>query len=138
MTDPYRVGLDVLAQTGAGQDARRNRVAEVAPDFARLAIGFAYGEIFARPGLDLKARELAAIAAHAALGRAPAQLRQHVEAALHLGWSRVEIVEVLIQTAVHAGLPAALEALSNCHDLLVERSGYCASCESDAPDRGHT
>lgn len=136
MTDPYRVGLDVLAQRGAGQDARRNRVAEIAPDFARLAIGFAFGEIFARPNLDLRSRELAAVSAHAALGGAPAQLRHHVAAALHLGWSRAEIIEVLIQAAVHAGIPAALDALSDCHDLLVERDGYCASCESDAPERG--
>lgn len=136
MTDPYRVGLDVLAQTGAGQDSRRNRVAEIAPDFVRLAVGFGFGEIFARPALDLKARQLAAVAAHAALGRAPAQLRQHVEAALHLGWSRAEIVEILIQTAVHAGIPAAFDALSDCHDLLVESNGYCKSCESEAPGRG--
>src|SRR4051812_16190057 len=109
LNDSYRVGLDVLARTGAGHDARRNRVAEVAPDFARLAIGFTYGEVFARPGLDLKLREFAAIAACAAMGRSAAQLRDHVAAALHLGWTKAEIVELLIQTAVHAGIPAAFD-----------------------------
>jgi len=133
LTDPYRVGLDVLAQTGAGQDARRNRVAEVAPDFARLAIGFAYGEVFSRPGLDLKLREFAAIAACAAMSRSAAQLRDHVAAALHLGWSKTEIVELLIQIAAHAGVPAALDALVWCHDLLVEMSD-CQSCEDDSSD----
>jgi 4-carboxymuconolactone decarboxylase len=125
-----------MSQTGTGQDARRNRVAEVAPDFVRLAIGFAYGEVFSRPGLDLKFRELNAISAYAALGTMPVQLRVHVAAALHLGWSRAEIVEVLIQTALHAGIPAALNALSECHDLLVEQDGYCESCDSEAPARG--
>jgi len=133
LTDPYRVGLDVLAQTGAGQDARRNRVAEVAPDFARLAIGFAYGEVFSRPGLDLKLREFAAIAACAAMSRSAAQLRDHVAAALHLGWSKTELIEVLIQIAAHAGDPAALDALVWCHDLLVEMSD-CQSCEDDSSD----
>ncbi|WP_156256157.1 carboxymuconolactone decarboxylase family protein, partial [Sandarakinorhabdus oryzae] len=86
MTDSYRLGLDILTRIGAGLDARHNRVAEVAPDFARLAIGFGYGEIFARPGLPLKDRALAAVAAQAALGTSAAQLRAHVAAALHLGW----------------------------------------------------
>ena len=107
LTDPYRVGLDVLAQTGAGQDARRNRVAELAPDFARLAIGFAYGKVFSRPGLDLKLREFAAIAACAAMGRSAAQLRDHVA--------------------------AALDSLVWCHDLLVDVTG-CQSCEESSSD----
>lgn len=136
MTDPYRVGLDVLAQTGAGQDTRRNRVAEVAPDFVRLAIGFSYGEIFSRPGLDLKFRELAAVAAHAALSNSVPQLRTHVAAALHLGWSKSEIIEVLIQSATHAGMSSALDALADCHDLLVERDPDCQSCEAEVSSDG--
>lgn len=128
MTDPYRLGLEVLAQTGAGQDDRRNRVAEVAPDFVRLALGFTYGEILSRPGLDLKLRELAAVSAYAAMGRSTAQLRVHVAAALHLGWSKAEIVEILVQTASHAGITAAIDALADCHDLLVDRNPDCQSC----------
>ena len=128
MTDPYRLGLEVLAQTGAGQDDRRNRVAEVAPDFVRLALGFTYGEILSRPGLDLKLRELAALSAYGEMGRSTAQLRVQVAAALHLGWSKSEIVEILVQTASHAGITAALDALADCHDLLVERNPDCQSC----------
>ena len=131
MTDPYRLGLEVLAQTGAGQDDRHNRVAEVAPDFVRLALGFTYGEILSRPGLDLKLRELAAGSAYAALGRSTAQLRVHVAAALHLGWSKAEIVEILVQTASHAGITAALDALADCHDLLVDRNPDCQSCPEE-------
>lgn len=136
MTDPYRVGLDVLAQTGALQDDRRNRVAEIAPDFVRLALGFCYGEIHARPGLDLRQREFAAIAAFAATGRSTAQLRTHVAAALHLGWSKSEIVELLIQTASHAGIAAALDALAECHDLLVVRDPLCQTCEEEGSSEG--
>ena len=136
MTDPYRIGLDILAQTGAGQDKQRNRVAEVAPDFVRLAVGFTYGEILSRPGLDLKLREFAAVAAHAALRSPPSQLRTHVAAALHLGWTKSDITEVLIQVAPHAGIPATLQALSECHDLLIEADPHCSSCKSEEDKAG--
>lgn len=129
MTDPYRAGIDILSQTGSVQEARRNRAAEVAPDFVRTAVSFTYGEIFARPGLDLKMRELAAVAAFAALGRSTAQLRQHVEAALHLGWTKTEIIEMLIQTAAHSGTAMAIDAIADCHDLLVERDPNSTACE---------
>lgn len=138
MTDHYLAGLDVLERTGGGMDLHRNRVAEVAPDFVRIAIGFTYGEIFARPGLDLRTREIAAVAAYAALGNAMAQLRAHVAAALHLGWGRTEIIEVLMQTAVHAGMPVALNALSECHDLLVEGGAYCMPCRGDPAGDGQS
>lgn len=128
MTDPYLIGLDVLAKTGAGQDQLRNRAAEVAPDFVRLAIGFSYGEILARPGLDLKSRLLVAVAMHAANPIRPDQLRAQVAAALHLGWSKAELVEVLVQSATQAGIPSALVALAECHDLLVDCDPLCQPC----------
>jgi len=136
VTDPYLAGLDLLASVGAGQDELLNRAAEVAPEFVRLAIGFSYGEILARPGLELRFRLLAAIAAEAAVGASPSDLRQHVESALHLGWSRQEIVEVLIQSATHTGVPGALRALAECHDLLVERDPCAQSCEAARSDTG--
>jgi len=48
------------------------------------------------------------------------QLRTHVAAALHLGWTRAQIAEILMQCAIYAGFPAALNALAECHDLLVD------------------
>jgi 4-carboxymuconolactone decarboxylase len=129
VTDPYYVALDVLTATGAGQDSERNRAAEVAPDFVKLAMSFIYGEIFARPGLDLKSRTLAAVAAEAASAASAERLRDHVSAALHLGWTKVELIEVIIQTAAYSGVPAALKALSDCHELLVERDPNCPTCD---------
>lgn len=129
MTDPYRAAIDVLAQVGAGHARRRNRAAEVAPDFVRSALGFGYGEILARPGLDLRTRALALVAAEAALAKSADRLRDHVAAALHLGWCKSEIIEVLIQSATHAGVLAALDALSDCHDLLVEPDPASQPCD---------
>jgi 4-carboxymuconolactone decarboxylase len=64
-------------------------------------------------------RELAAIAVLAALGRMK-QLKLHVGAALHLGCTCEEVVEILMQTAIYAGFPQALDALAECHDLLTD------------------
>ncbi len=86
-------------------------LADIAPDFARYLVEFPFGDIYSRPGLDLKSREIATIAALAALGNATPQLEVHIAAALNVGCSREEVVEVMMQMAVYAGFPAALNAL---------------------------
>ena len=119
----YRRGVEILQLlSGNGVEQVTNRVAEVAPDFARMTIEFPFGDLYARGTLDLRSREVAALAALAALGRMP-QLRVHVAAALNLGLSRAEVVEVLMQTAIYAGFPPALNALAECHDLLTDHAG---------------
>ena len=118
----YRRGVEILHElTGNHAEQLTSKVAEIAPDFARMTIEFPFGDLYARNTVDLRTREFAAIAALAALGRIP-QLRVHVEAALHLGCSREEVVEILMQTAIYAGFPPALNALAECHDLLVNES----------------
>ncbi len=76
-----------------------------------MLIEFGFGDIYSRPQLDLRAREIATIAALAALGNAQPQLKIHIEAALNVGCTRDEIVEVFMQMALYAGFPAALNAL---------------------------
>jgi 4-carboxymuconolactone decarboxylase len=136
VTDAYLAGLDVLASVGADNDELRNRAAEVAPEFVRIAISFTYGEIFNRPGLDLRTRMIAAVAAAVASRGSTEALRQAVESALHLGWSQREITEAIIQTAAHAGVPVALKALTDCHDLLTSKDPCSQSCESAPSDTG--
>lgn len=130
MSDRYRRGLDVAEQLAADKMSHfvKSGIAEVAPDFARMVIEFAFGDIYARPALDLKSRELVAIAALATNGRAGAQLRVHVESAASVGISKEEIVEVLMQIALYAGFPAALNALGDCHDLLTDDNCLTGSC----------
>ena len=88
--------------------------------FARMTIEFAFGDLYARDALDLRSRELIAIAVLAASGRAGPQLRIHVQSAARSGIAKEEIVETLMQTALYAGFPAALNALADCHDLLTD------------------
>jgi len=130
MSDRYRRGLDVAEQLAADKLAHfvKSGVAEVAPDFARMVIEFAFGDIYSRGALDLRSRELIAIAALATSGNAAPQLRVHVESAASAGITKPEIVEVLMQIALYAGFPAALNALADCHDLLTDDNCFAGGC----------
>jgi 4-carboxymuconolactone decarboxylase len=83
----------------------------IAPDFGRYLVEFPFGDIYSRPGLDLRTRELATIAGLTALGYALPQLKVHIKAGLHVGCTRGEILEVIMQMGVYAGFPAALNGL---------------------------
>lgn len=102
-------------------------LADIAPDFGRLLIEFGFGDIYSRPGLDLKSREIATIAALAALGNAQPQLKVHIEGALNVGCTREEIVEVFMQMALYAGFPAALNALFAAREVFAARAAATAA-----------
>jgi 4-carboxymuconolactone decarboxylase len=96
---------------------------DIAPDLARYTIEFPFGDVYSRPGLDLKSREIATVAALTALGNALPQLKVHINAALNVGCTRQEIVEVIIQMAVYAGFPAALNGMFAAKEVFKERAG---------------
>ncbi|MFC0481476.1 carboxymuconolactone decarboxylase family protein [Gellertiella hungarica] len=96
-------------------------LADIAPDFANYVFEFPFGDIYSRPGLDLRAREIATIAALTAMGTATPQLKVHIEAGLNVGLSRQEITEVIIQMAVYAGFPAALNGLFAAREVFAAR-----------------
>jgi len=122
VSDRYRRGLDIAARLSPGGLDRflTSRVAEVAPDFARMAVEFPLGDLYSRDSLDLPSREIVAIAALAARGNAAAQLRTHVQAATQLGMERAEIVEILMQTAIYAGVPAANTGFAEAARIVAE------------------
>lgn len=110
--DRYERGLRALARIdGRVGEKVVERLSRIAPDFARYLVEFPFGDIYDRPGLDLRSRQIATIAALTALGTAAPQLKVHIEAGLNVGLSRDEIVEILMQMAVYAGFPAALNGL---------------------------
>lgn len=96
---------------GKGGDAVIESLKDIEPDFAKYLLEFPFGDIYARPGLDLRSREIATVAALTALGNASPQLKVHIGAALHVGLTQDEIIEVIMQMAVYAGFPAALNGL---------------------------
>ena len=94
---------------------------DVAPDLARYTIEFPFGDVYSRPGLGLREREIATISALAALGNATPQLKVHIHGGLNCGLTRAEIVEICIQMAVYAGFPAAINAALAAREVFAER-----------------
>ena len=108
----YERGRALLERIdGSGGEAVLRALGDIAPDFARYLVEFPFGDIYARPGLDLKNRELVTVAALTALGNARPQLLVHLAAALRTGCTQAELTEVCMQMAVYAGFPAALNGL---------------------------
>ena len=114
----YERGLAKLQEIdgGAGEQVVES-LAGIAPDFARYLIEFPFGDIYSRPGLDLKNREIAVVAALTALGNAAPQLKVHIRAALNVGVTREEVIETIMQMAVYAGFPAALNGLAAAREV---------------------
>lgn len=96
-------------------------LADIAPDFATYLFEFPFGDIYSRPGLDLRSREIATIAALTAMGNAVPQLKVHIEAGLNVGLSQDEITEIIMQMAVYAGFPAALNGLFAAKEVFAHR-----------------
>ena len=97
-------------------------LSDIAPDFARYLIEFPFGDIYSRPGLDLRSREVATIAALTAMGNATPQLKVHIEAGLNVGLSRDEVTEIIMQMVVYAGFPAALNGLFAAKEVFAARA----------------
>jgi 4-carboxymuconolactone decarboxylase len=93
-------------------------------------VEFAFGDIYSRPGLTLRDREIATVAALTAMGTATPQLKVHLHAALNVGITRDEIVEIIMQMAVYAGIPAALNGLFAAKEVFGET-------EHDDPSSDH-
>uniref|UniRef100_A6VVC9 Carboxymuconolactone decarboxylase n=1 Tax=Marinomonas sp. (strain MWYL1) TaxID=400668 RepID=A6VVC9_MARMS len=120
--DRYQLGLEKLAEIDGEQGQKVvDALQPIAPDFATLMIEFGFGDIYTRSGLDLKSREIATVAALTALGNATPQLKVHIHAALNVGCSPKEIIEVLMQMALYAGFPAALNGLFVAKEVFAER-----------------
>ena len=123
-TDRYAAGLAMLEQVdGRGGEEVLESVRAICPDFEQYLVEFPFGDIYSRPGLDLKKREIAVVAALTAMGNAAPQLRVHIAAALHVGCTRKEILEVIMQMAVYAGFPAALNGLFAARDVFDGQDG---------------
>lgn len=90
--------------------------------FQELVTEYAWGAVWARPGLPRKVRSLLTVALMAALNR-PHELRLHLDGALRNGCTPEEIRETLLQVAVYAGMPAALDAFRTAREVLAEPSG---------------
>jgi 4-carboxymuconolactone decarboxylase len=119
----YEKGLKKLQEIDgeAGQEVI-DSLASIAPDLAKYTIEFPFGDVYQRPGLDLKSREIATVAALTALGHCLPQLNVHINGALNVGCTPEEIIEIIIQMAVYAGFPAALNAMFVAKEVFQKRN----------------
>ena len=123
-SERFITGQKMLQQVdGKGGEAVVESLKDIAPDFARYLLEFPFGDIYARPGLDLRSRDIATVAALTAIGNAAPQLKVHIGAALHVGLTQDEIVEVIMQMAVYAGFPAALNGLFAAKEVFASHRG---------------
>lgn len=111
----------LAAITGSEGTKVVDSLRDIAPELGDWIISFAYGEVFSRPGLSLCTRELATISALTALGNAQAQLKVHIDGALNVGCKPQEIIEVILQMAVYAGFPSALNGMSAASEVFARR-----------------
>lgn len=119
----YEKGLAKLQEIDGDAGVRViDSLRDIAPDFARYLIEFPFGDIYSRPGLDLKSREIAVVAA---LGNAAPQLKVYIQGALNVGVTRDEVVEVIMQMAVYAGFPAALNGLNAAKEVFAAGEDHC-------------
>jgi len=114
--------------------AERTRQAwrEICPDFEAYVIEFLSGEVWSRPGLDLRTKSLVTVATLAAMGR-PLGLELNLRMALNNGATRQDLVETLLQIAPYAGFPACWEGLELAQKVLRELDASPRATGDDSP-----
>ncbi len=111
-------GLAVLSRIDGHQgEAVIDSLADINPALGHHVAAFAFGDIYDRPGLDPRSRQLVTIGVLTALGGCEPQLKVHIGAALNVGLSQEEIIEAITHTAVYAGFPRALNATFAAREL---------------------
>ena len=117
--DTFKAGLQVRRDMFPGSD----QALEAAPEFTRpleeLVTRYCFGEIWNRPLLDRRTRSMLTLAVVATLNR-PNQLKAHVKGAIRNGVSKDEIREVLLHTAIYAGIPAGVASTQTAVEALKE------------------
>ncbi|MEI8593125.1 carboxymuconolactone decarboxylase family protein [Photobacterium sp. Hal280] len=127
----YQAGLDRLNELDPGAEQHlKDTFQAICPELADLIISFPFGEVLSREGLDFQTRELATISALTAMGNCQPQLASHIKGALHIGCQPQQIVEVILQMAVYAGFPAAINGMTVAKTVFQE-SGILSTELSD-------
>ncbi|MFH8932956.1 bifunctional 3-oxoadipate enol-lactonase/4-carboxymuconolactone decarboxylase PcaDC [Streptomyces griseosporeus] len=121
--DPYDTGIKIRREVlgDAHVDRELAQADAFSADFQDFVTRYAWGEIWDRPGLDRRTRSVVTLAALVAAGHAE-ELAPHTRAALRGGLTPDEIKEVLLQTAVHCGIPAAHRAFRVAQQVIREET----------------
>ncbi len=94
---------------------------KISPDFASYIVDFAYGDLYARKGISDKDRELAAVANLMGQGITGLPLKAHIAGMLNVGWTKNEIIELIIFMIGYNGFPASVEAIKIAEEVFFSR-----------------
>jgi 4-carboxymuconolactone decarboxylase len=94
---------------------------DISPELGQYTVDFLYGDIYNVEKLDARAREIAIIASLITLGSDPIHLKNHIHGALNVGCSKQEVIQIIVQMAVYAGFPAAVDAMGAARDVFKDR-----------------
>ncbi|WP_449434166.1 carboxymuconolactone decarboxylase family protein [Pseudomonas putida] len=120
-TDKINSGRKLISQLNPeAVQSTESFLNTIAPDFATIWLEFPFGSIYSRPGLDLRTREIATLAALITKGTAPNETRAHIVCALNAGVSRQEIIEVIMQMSIYAGFPEAINGFHLAAEVFAE------------------
>lgn len=121
MSDRYEEGMRIRREV-LGDDHVDRAIEHTTPDteaFQDLITRYAWGEVWARPALDRRTRSAITLMALVALGREH-ELAMHIRGGLRNGLTREEIGEVLLQSAIYCGVPAANRAFAIFEDVMAD------------------
>jgi 4-carboxymuconolactone decarboxylase len=120
--DTLTKGRALVEELNPGmEEVLEQKYGKLVPGIGESVVDFAYGQQYARPGLDLRSRYIATIAALTALGGHTApQLKVNLRGGLQAGLSQQEIGEVIWQMALYGGFPAAINALNAALEVFEE------------------
>ena len=108
----FETGMENLKKIdGDGGNAVIRSLENISPDLGTYIVEFAFGDIYARPGLTLQEREIITLASLLTAGRCEPQLEVHISAALHVGLSKEKIIETFLQCIPYTGFPKVLNAI---------------------------
>jgi 4-carboxymuconolactone decarboxylase len=121
-SERFQRGWERLMEVDAeGGERVIESLRDVAPDLGRYVVEFAFGEIYRRPVLDLRQRQLVTISVLTTLGGAEPQLEVHVNAGLNVGLTAREVVEVILHCIPYTGFPRVLNAVFVAKRVFEER-----------------
>ncbi|MCS0601890.1 carboxymuconolactone decarboxylase family protein [Streptomyces sp. LP11] len=128
-------GLEVLRSVD-GEAGQRviDSLADISPELGHQIVAWGFGEIYARPALAPRDRQLVTLGMLTALGGCEPQLEVHVNAALNVGLTPEEIVEALLHSAGYCGFPKALNATFVAKKVFAERGLLPVTGERPAGD----
>ncbi len=114
-------GQETLAKVdGQAADQVMATLKDIAPDVGKYIFEFVFSDIYNRPGLDLKQREMITITSLLTQGDTAGQLKVHINGALHVGLTRQQVIETFIQCLPYVGFPKVLNAITVAKEVFAE------------------